>query len=246
MRWMHLRFCAPMASFGGEAIDAHGVTRDFPVRSMLTGFLANALGWDRSMRQEHQSMQDRIVFGALCEHEYTSIKMTDYQTAQLGKNDKGWTVRGEPSGRKGGADTFAGSHQRWRDYHSDLRTSVVLRLTPEEHSPTLTELQAALVSPARPLFIGRKSCLPTDMIFHGWVEGENTYTAILAAIKALKKNNAPLSGIGNSKELRAVWPAEEGDGGSYRTEAVSDERNWISGLHGGSRQMCEGLISLEG
>ena len=46
MRWMHLRFQAPLAAFGGEMIDAHGVIRNVPAQSMLTGLLANALGWD--------------------------------------------------------------------------------------------------------------------------------------------------------------------------------------------------------
>ena len=37
MRWMHLRLCAPLAAFGGEMIDVHGVIRNVPAKSMLTG-----------------------------------------------------------------------------------------------------------------------------------------------------------------------------------------------------------------
>ena len=37
MRWLQIRFHAPLASFGGETIDVHGVIRDFPAQSMLTG-----------------------------------------------------------------------------------------------------------------------------------------------------------------------------------------------------------------
>ena len=81
MRWMHLRFETPLASFGGETIDARGVIRDFPSQSMLTGLLANALGWTRSMRAEHQELQNRIVFGALHERDPGMRRMTDYQTA---------------------------------------------------------------------------------------------------------------------------------------------------------------------
>ena len=54
MRWMHLRLHAPLAAFGGEMIDAHGVIQNVPAQSMLTGLLANALGWTRAMRTEHQ------------------------------------------------------------------------------------------------------------------------------------------------------------------------------------------------
>lgn len=231
MRWMHLQLRAPMASFGGEIVDAHGVIRDMPAQSMLTGLLANALGWDRSMRTEHQALQDRIVFGAVWERDIGLSRMVDYQTAQLGKNDRSWTTRGVPAGRDGGAATYVGAHQRWREYHADLRLSVVVRLEPAETSPTLNALHAALDRPARPLFIGRKCCLPSSPIFGGWVEATTAREA-LGAI-------APSGAAG----LFASWPAAEGTDGSNRITSVTDERNWVSGLHGGGREVCEGSIT---
>ncbi len=231
MRWMHLRFHAPMAAFGGEIVDAHGVIRNFPAQSMLTGLLANALGWVRSMRAEHQALQDRIVFGAVWRRDIGLSRMTDYQTAQLGKNDRAWTTGGVPAERGGGAKTYIGAHQRWRDYHADLRMSIALRLEPVETSPTLDELRTALDWPARPLFIGRKSCLPSLPIFGGWAEGASAREALQAV--------APES----SPELFASWPATEGVSGSDRVTTVTDERNWATGLHGGARETCEGWVT---
>ena len=232
MRWMHLRLCAPLAAFGGEAIDARGVIRDFPAQSMLTGLLGNALGWTRAMRREHQALQGRIVFGALWEQEMASEgRMTDYQTASINKDDQAWTTRGAPAGRAGGATTYAGSHQRWRDYLADLRLSVVLRLDPDDAPPILDEIAAALMRPARPLFVGRKACLPSAPIFEGWLAAPDIRTA--------------LSGIASpgATGLRAFWPASEGTEGALRTVDVTDERNWTTGLHGGARRVCEGQIS---
>ena len=231
MRWIHLRLCAPHAAFGGETIDAHGVIRDFPAQSMLTGLLANALGWTRTMPSDHRSLQDRIVFGALWEQEMGMSRMTDYQTAQLGKNDQAWTTLGFPTGRSGGPATYVGAHQRWRDYHTDLRVAVVLRLEPIDTSPTLEDLAAALDRPARPLFIGRKSCLPSAPIFTGWVEeAADAHAALREIVPA------------GSAALRAFWPESEGTYGA-RTTDVTDERNWMSGLHGGARRLCEGLLT---
>ena len=232
MRWMHLRLCAPLAAFGGEAIDARGVTRNFPAQSMLTGLLANALGWTRSMREDHQSLQDRIVFAALWEQDVGLSRMTDYQTAHLGKNDRAWTTRGIPVGRGGAPATYAGAHQRWRDYHSDLRLAIVLRLDPPNASPTLADLAKALARPSRPLFIGRKSCLPSAPIFTGWVTHAVDARAALRAV-------APNGGTG----LLAFWPESEGTRGAHRTMDVTDERNWVSGLHGGGRRLCEGRLT---
>ena len=231
MRWMHLRLHAPLAAFGGEAIDARGVIRDFPAQSMLTGLLANALGWTRAMRAEHRTLQERIVFGALWEHEMALGRLTDYQTASIRKDDRAWTTRGTPAGRAGGAATYAGSHQRWRDYHADLRLSVVLRLDPEDPSPVLDELSDALIRPARPLFIGRKACLPSVPIFGGWIQAPDAHAALSGI--------APAGATG----LRAFWPASEGVEGADRITHVTDERNYATGLHGGVRKVCEGRIS---
>ena len=220
-----------MAAFGGEIVDAHGVVRNLPSQSMLTGLLANALGWVRSMRAEHQALQDRIVFGAVWERDIGLSRMTDYQTAQLGKTDRAWTTRGVPAGRDGGAATYVGAHQRWREYFADLQLSIVLKLEPEETSPTLDELHSALDRPARPLFFGRKSCLPSSPICGGWVEAPSAREALEAVAPA------------GSAELFASWPAREGTDGSNRVTTVTDERNWLSGLHGGGREVCEGLIA---
>ena len=231
MRWLHLRLCAPLAAFGGEAIDARGVTRDFPSQSMLTGLIANALGWHRRQREEHQRLQSRIVYGAIRETEPVLGRMTDYQTVQLAKEDRAWTTRGTPAQRDGGQNTYGGAHQRWRDYHADLRMSVVLQLAPADERPTLDDLHVAFVRPSRPIFIGRKSCLPAAPIFHGWVEADTATAALHAVIP---------TGAG---PLRAFWPESEGTAGSDRTAYLTDERNWMTGLHGGARRVCEGRIT---
>ena len=231
-RWLRFRLEAPMGSFGGEAIDAHGPTGDFPTQSMLTGLFANALGWTRDMREEHQSLQERIVYGALREHEPVLGRLTDYQTVQLGGRDRAWTTRGQPAGRDGGAKTYIGAHQRWRDYHADLRVRGVVRLEPAESLPTIDDVASALQHPARPLFIGRKACLPAAPIFDGWVE------AVGDVRSALRRVSPP-----GARRIRALWPASEGLDGASRTWTTTDERNWLSGLHGGGRRVCEGELS---
>ena len=92
-------------AFGGETIDNYGVVRWFPSASMLTGLLANALGWRRIERQRHQRLQDRLIFAARIDREPRGrLRLRDFQTAQLDKNDKGWTTprasRGQSRRRK--------------------------------------------------------------------------------------------------------------------------------------------------
>ena len=239
MRWLHLRLRAPLGAFGGEAIDAYRVTRGFPARSMLAGLLANALGWRRPMREQHQALQDRLVFGAV--QQRAPARLTDYQTAWLHQDDCSWGTRGAPIGRlpspsyrEGGPRGRKLTHLQWRDYLADLDTSLVLRLDPPDAAPTLDELAAALARPAGPLFLGRKACLPAAPLFAGWVTAPDARAALRAVLPV------------EAGERPAVWPASEGTEGSSRTTDVTDDRNWISGLHGGSRRVCEGSLSAPG
>jgi len=228
MQWLHLRFAAPMASFGGDAIDAYRATRLVPAQSMLTGLLANALGWTRVMRREHESLQRRIRFASAWDT--PSQSFTDYQTAQLDKAARAWTTHGKPAGRKGGSKS--GSHQRWVDYHADIQMTLVLTVTEPANDPTPEQLAGALQSPARPLFFGRKTCLPAAPIYQGMLsEFPNALSALQAAIPA------------GSQDILAHWSESESHIRAMRTFQVVDLRNWWTRLHGGGRIICEGRIS---
>jgi CRISPR system Cascade subunit CasD len=225
-----MRLRAPLIAFGGETIDNLGVIRDFPALSMVTGLLANALGWDRGDAVRHNRLQQRLVLGARLEEQ--GSRLTDFQTAQLQANDQGWTTLGVSEGRAGGAGTYAGPHLRYRDYHADMDMLLALRLEPADEVPTLLDLALALDRPARPLFIGRKGCLPTQRLMAGWVEAENALAALLAA--------APITRL-----TRAQWPDGEGGYRNDRCIEVCDERNWTSGVHGGWRSVREAALSPE-
>lgn len=129
-RHLLIRLQAPLIAFGGETIDNFGVIRDFPALSMVTGLLANALGWDRGDDTLHNHLQERMVMGARLDAD--GERLVDFQTAQLQANDKGWTTRGVAEERAGGAGTYAGPHLRYRHYHADMNVLVALRLQPAE------------------------------------------------------------------------------------------------------------------
>ena len=236
-RWLVLRLEAPLLAFGGVAVDQVGVTRDFPAASMLTGLLANALGYRRTEWRKHQALQDRLVFAARRERETVFGLLTDTQNAQLAKNDKGWTTWGTPEGRDGAS--YGAPHRRRRDYHADACVVVALRVAPTDTAPDLETLAAALDRPARPLFIGRKPCLPSLPL-----RQKDTITAPDA--------HAALQGFPPEQSapecLRAIWPLGEGpETGEAVTRILDlpDLRNWRTGLHGGVRKVVEGNITPE-
>ena len=219
-------------SFGGVAIDHVGRTLDFPTASMLTGLIGNALGWHSSDGIRHQQLQNRLMFAARRDRE--GSRLTDAQNALLHADDRGWTTRGEPEGRKGA--TYGRPHRRRREYCADSSLQVVLALKPEADSPTLTDVAAALERPARPLFLGRKCCPPTIPFLEEedrrWLDAETAHAA-LSAIP------------GPLRPLRAQWPAGQGPAagnGIDHVMEIADMRNWRSGLHGGTRNVVVGSV----
>ena len=160
-------------------------------------------------------------------------RLTDFQTAQLGAADKAWTTWGTVEERRGGAASYNSPHLRYRDFHADLTALLALRLEPANDTPTLDEVAQALDRPQRPLFIGRKPCLPVGRMVAGWVDAESVLQALQLA---------PISDV--ARGLRAQWPDGEGQLPGDRLVDVCDERNWTSGMHGGWRPVREGLIKI--
>ena len=237
MQHLILNLEAPLMAFGGETIDNLGIIRRFPAVSMFTGMFANALGWRRTERDSHQRLQDRLVFAARIDREPAGgLRMTDFQTAQLGRNDKGWTTRGTPEGRAGGANTYDAPHLRYRDFFADMRVTVALRLAPPDEAPTLGDLADALDEPARPLFIGRKPCLPSSRLYTGMCDADS---ALATLVDTPLDEGSPVDGT-----VSVLWADGESpdDLRPTNTYMLTDERNWRSGLHGGGRLVHEGAI----
>ncbi|MDG5975723.1 CRISPR-associated protein Cas5 [Hydrogenophaga taeniospiralis CCUG 15921] len=239
-RHLLIRLSSPLIAFGGETIDNFGVIRDFPALSMVTGLIANALGWDRGDDVLHNRLQERLRVGTRLETQAQQLR--EYQTAELFEDDAGWTTFGQPEGRakspsysmaKNGRKSL--TLQRYRDYHADLTALIALRLAPAEESPMLDEVAQALDQPQRPLFIGRKPCLPVGRLVAGWIDADSVLQALQLA---------PLTG--GLEGLRAQWPDGEGQLPGDRLVDVCDERNWTSGVHGGWRPVREGLIKNAG
>ncbi len=236
-----LRFDAPLMSFGAVVVDQNNPTWRFPGRSMLAGLLGNALGWDHRDTPRLQALQDRLRFAARWDAEPEPL--TDYQTVDLGQDflvDTGWTTRGKIEDRAGDIknkirQTGHYTHIRFRDHWANGVVTVALALT-GDGEPTLDVLERALRTPARPLFIGRKPCLPAAPILIGRRQADGVKAALAAE---------PLADIGPRRRPRvipALWPLEEGQGTS--TEERFDRRDWANNIHRGAERYAVGLLEM--
>lgn len=230
-----LRFDAPMMSFGGVLVDQHNPTDRFPGRAMLTGLIANALGWNHRDFAALGTLQERIRFAA--RWDIPPQPLRDYQTVDLGQphlREAGWTTRGVPEHREGGSARY-GTHQRYRHYWADGVLTVSVTLEPGD--PSLSVVTDALAHPVRPLFLGRKSCLPAARI----VLGIRSAPDLLAALHA--EPTHPRAGSG-THDLEACWPPGLGgsDEGSRQRMQRTDDRDWPNQVHVGTRTVIEGRL----
>jgi CRISPR system Cascade subunit CasD len=226
-RHLLLRLEAPLMAFGAVAVDAIGPVDDIPAPSLLTGLIGNALGWDRTETARLQRLQDRLFLALRRDRE--GERILDFQTAELRHDERGWTTTGKPEGRKGGADTYLNKHIRRRWYDADAAVTVALRLDPAEEAPTLAEVAAALDRPARPLFLGRKPCLPAGRLVLGFAEATNCAAALASA---------PLAD-GATPRPRGFWPEGEGPATGAR-RYLHGRRSWRVDVHAGEEVWWEG------
>lgn len=230
-RHLMLALEGPLAAYGAEMVDARGPVRDWPGASLLTGLLANALGYTRGDRAAHARLQARLRFAVRVDREGSRIR--DFQTAQLEKDDRGWTTRGEPEGRKGA--TYDTPHIRERDYVADLALTVAIALESPDEAPDIDALAQALDRPARPLFLGRKPCLPSRPIRDAMIDADDPLHAL---------SLHPSIAVGASTDPDIIHLAGSvvdpwrlpGIAALY----VTDERNWMAGVHGGERVFLRG------
>lgn len=238
-----LRFDAPLLSFGGVAVDENRVTREFPAASMITGLLANALGWDHGDFDRLQRLQDRSRYAVRRDRQGQAL--VDFHTVDLSQDfmQEGWTTRGKPEGR-GGASA-GGTHIRKRHFWADALFTVALTLEPAGEEPTVADLEEALRYPARPLFLGRKCCVPSQPILLRRQRAASPAAALLAEpagwrsrAERRRQENAPA-------DATLWWTGEDPPGhAALRTYPVTDERLWRHQIHAGSRQLKEALVPL--
>jgi len=232
-----LRFDAPLMSFGGVIVDHHNVTDRFPGLSLLAGLFANALGWTHGESEKIGALQDRLILASRWDVEPEAI--VDYHTVDLGQpkmREKGWTTYGEPEHRNSGIDVKFGTHIRLRHHWANgvLTTALALR---DNTLPDLAALEVALREPARPLFLGRKACLPNAPILRGRASGDD----VLAILKAVPRAQCPTRPA-KGQQMAARWPSEVGTNQGNQLKPIYDRRDWSNQLHTGRRIVAEGLI----
>lgn len=223
--YLLLWFDAPLQSWGGVAFDPVRPTRPFPTMSAIAGLLASALGWTYRDGERTTGLQDSLDYAVRQLREPQVV--VDYQTADLESiGTVGWTRWGLEK-RSGSA--ARGTQILWKHYLADGDFLVAVGVF--DGSPvTIDQLQDALLQPARPLFLGRKSCLPARPLLASRVTSATAFNAVV-------DYQDPESERGRRSARRdtIVWYADGRGPVEGEPELVWDRRDFSRDRFGGER-----------
>lgn len=231
--YLLIRLEAPLQSWGGVALDPKRPTREFPSRSALAGLLASALGWTYADGERTTALQDSLRYAV--REDRPPRRMRDYQTVDLGRESSGWTRWGVES--RGGQFSDE-THEMEKEYLADA--SLLVALTVADDAPVgLDALADAVRQPARPLFLGRKSCPPASRLLEGRIEAPSGFGAL---------RRAPVGEeVDGARAPRRCW-YEPGDGpeaDDAQIQEVWDRRDFAADRFTGSRRIVEGRVEPE-
>ena len=247
MNVLLLRFDAPLMSFGAPIVDNQGEIQPYPALSMMTGLLGNALGVDHSEFDRLERLQERLRYASRQDRRGRQIQ--DYQTVDLSKpymdDDRAWTTYHHRESRAGGSAS-GGTHIRYRDYWADAVHTVAATLDPPDESPTLDDLESAVKHPARPLFLGRKPCLPADSLFAGRMQVDTLPDALVQAPLHDRAADGPTYPAWWPTHPDAKGPSDESPLDEDLREPVTDRRDWQNQIHVGERWIVNGTVRPNG
>jgi CRISPR system Cascade subunit CasD len=247
-----IRLEGPLQAWGDVALDPRRPTRDFPSRSALAGLLANALGWQHMDGERITALQDSLRYAV--REDRVARRIVDYQTADLGRIGRsGWTRWGVEERGGSAAD---GTQLLWKHYLAD--GSFLVALTLDGSAPvTLDDVEAALRRPARPIFLGRKSCppaLPLLELPRHRVEAASGHAALTEAplaerlldrTQARYNRGAIDHSSGGAVKLRCWYaPGDGPDAEPAQLQQIWDRRDFSANRFEGGRRIVQGSIAL--
>ena len=152
-------------SWGHDSKFSYRDTLPFPTKSGVFGLLLAAMGKTGPQKELLKELDEMdFVVHAYSKNGVTPSVTQDYQVVGNGydKKDK-WENLMIPRTRDGKIPNTGGSKLTFRNYIQDGVFAVILELPINLED----EIVSALTIPKLPLYLGRKSCIPSSMIYRG-------------------------------------------------------------------------------
>lgn len=208
MKHLALYLRAPLQSWGASSKFGDRGTLDAPTRSGLLGLLAAACGVDKNDEARDREWLARAAKLSVAVLAFRrGDRMADYHTvgARYDKDDP-WQKRmipTTPDGKPRGTDL---TH---RDYLADSVFGAVL----SGDDALVDEMATGLADPVWGVWLGRKSCIPTEPIFAGVFEsGDAARNALAGRLRSsLERSGGKVAGGDSSDVAFSVLEARAGE-----------------------------------
>jgi len=205
MDYLIFQLRAPLSSWGDTAVGEYRGSHTYPGESALIGLLGAALGLRREDETAHAALRDAYGFAVGVQQEGTLLR--DYHTAQVPgrttlKGRPHRTRRDELAMRRDELNTILSS----RDYRQNAACLVAVQGT--ESAPyKLRDLAGALRTPRFVLYLGRKSCPPSEPLFPRVVSADSVLDAFRDYQDQLDqaKSVDPSTTVTRCRIVRVAW-----------------------------------------
>ena len=155
---LFLRLTSPLQSWGEDSQWSERRTAPEPTKSGIVGLLACALGWGDDERI--RDLSQRVRVGVRCDVPGTPAPLRDYHTVG-GGYDKPQLLTAEGKPKYITNSKKPHTEPTWRYYLCDASFLVAV----QSDADAIAQLAHAAQFPVWQLFLGRKSCVPTQPLF---------------------------------------------------------------------------------
>lgn len=231
--YLVFRLYGPMASWGQAAVGGDRPTGVQPSRSALLGLLGAALGIKRDEEERLRELQESVFVAV--KHCYPTTLMRDYHTTQVPSTSPKvvhHTRKSELSDPK--LNTILSR----RDYRCDGLWVVGITLQ-DGPKIDLQQLRAALLQPAYPLYLGRKSCPLALPLMPKIVQEKSLKAALDTTFPPLISEKSDKYWLGSNGRVTYFW---EGNRDEFPNEGVLTSYPWDEPLHRGRWQFKQRVL----
>lgn len=185
-----LWFEAPLQSWGFDSRFGRRETWAFPTKSGVLGLVCCAMGAGGPQKDflARMSQLHQTAFSLVKETDLKGIRiqerLTDFHMVGSGYDDSDpWENLLIPKTNEGKKAVGGGTKLTYRDYLTDSVFAVILEV-PEELAESIAR---SLQAPTWDLYLGRKCCVPTDLIYRGTYDDQDAAEHALNEIASQKK-----------------------------------------------------------
>ena len=205
MSVLYMQLEGPLQSWGDRSKFWRRDTRPFPTRSGVTGLLFCAMGLSGPQRDRLEVLARfpfEVVQYQRPKSNFTAGVLTDLQMVGNGYDDADpWETLLVPKTSSGKKAQNGGAKMTYRQYLQDACFAAFMGI-PDSWDE---EVEKAMKSPKWDLYLGRKSCVPSSVIFHG------IYSSMPEARKSLElelkgRPGGPWKVVREVKETSADCP----------------------------------------